>query len=306
MYPPEIIHALKDALKTAYWYKSDLRLFLQACEVPHGVIATQAWHDPQEYKVKIVSKVIDDLIAQGDAGLGAMRRLIKGLLGIPSFRHLEVLEDGPSKVSNARQSVEHLRELVLAHDSELIVEKEARSVLQDKIVRAFDKRTEEIERLRARFFELVALDDPNKRGIYFEKFLYDLFLAHDLNPRGSFRIVGEQIDGAFEFESTQFLLEAKWVKNPLGSSEIGSFAQKVERKLNNTLGLFVSLNGFTGEGLQAIRGSRPCTILMDGQDLAIVLQGFLDLRELLKRKIRYAAQTGNPFFRASEAFRDEA
>jgi len=41
-------------------------------------------------------------------------------------------------------------------------------------------------------------------------------------------------------------------------------------------------------------------ILMDGEDLALVLQGLIDFRELLKQKIRHASQTGNPYLRARD------
>lgn len=298
MYPPEVIHALKEALRNAYWYKDDLRLFFSACELPDIIISKQGWHDPQEYKVRIIGKVIDELISMGDEGIGPIRRLIYGLLDIPNFDHLQRLDNGAAKVNAARSSVETLRRLVEKHDQSFRKKKAERDFQTSKIAEAVRRRNEEIGRLQSRFNELVAVDDAQKRGTMFEGFLYDLFVAHDLNPRGSFRIEGEQIDGAFEFEGTQFLLEAKWEKSPLGAAPLDSFSKKVERKLENTLGLFIALNGFTEDGLAAFRGTRPSIILMDGQDLAIVLQGLIDFRELLKRKIRHAAQTGEPFLRA--------
>ena len=298
MYPPEVIHALREALRSAYWYKDDLRRFFLVCDLPDNIISKQGWHDSQEYKVIIVGKVLDELISMGDEGIGPMRRLIQSVLAIPNFDHLKNLEDGAAKVSAARKSVEALRHLVQKHDASFQKKREERTVQASKLAEAIRRWNDEIERLQTRFNELVATENAQKRGILFEKFLYDLFVAHDLNPRGSFRIVGEQIDGAFEFEGTQFLLEAKWEKSPLGAAPLDSFSRKVERKLENTLGLFVALNGFTEDGLTAFRGTRPAVILMDGQDLAIVLQGLVDFRNLLKRKIRYAAQTGDPFLRA--------
>jgi hypothetical protein len=305
MYPPDVLHGLKEALKSAYWYKNDLRLFLQACEVPPRILAKQGWHDQQDYKVKIAARVIDELVGAGDSGLGVVRRMTKALLDMPSFQHLANLEDGAAKVSQARQAVERLRELVAAHDAELLKRQGERSTLQQKISKAFDRRVEDLTELRARFFELAAHVDHQQRGRLFEVFLYDLFVAHDLNPRSQFRIVGEQIDGAFEFEGTHFLLEAKWEAVPLGAAPIDSFSKKVERKLENTLGFFVALNGFTDEGLAAVRSGRPSVVMMDGQDLAVVLQGLFDFRDLLKRKIRHAAHTGDPFLRVSDAYGGE-
>jgi len=144
---------------------------------------------------------------------------------------------------------------------------------------------------------LKQTDDPQDRGRQFEGFLQDMFGGYDLNPRGSFKIIGEQIDGAFELEGTQFLLKARWQKERQGAAALDSFPKKVERKLEYTVGLFVSLAGFTDEGVAAFRGSRPPVILMDGEDLALFLQGFVDFRELLKHKVREAAQTGDPYLK---------
>jgi hypothetical protein len=300
VYAPEVVTALKDALRSVYWYKDDLRLFFQACELPPALIAKQGWHDPQEYKVRIAGRILDELVSMGDEGVGPMRRLIQALLDMKSFDHLRRLEEGNQKVAAARTSVEALRQIVYQHDETFRKEQEEQAARKDALAEALRRKNDERERLEGQFYEVVANTNHQQRGLLFEKFLRDLFDAYDLNPRGSFRITGEQIDGAFEFEVTQFLLEAKWQDARVGAGPLDSFSKKVERKLENTLGLFISLNGFTEEGLTAFRGSRPAIVLMDGEDLAVVLQGLLDFRDLLKRKVRHASQTGNPFLRARD------
>lgn len=295
-----MVTALKGALRGVYWYKDDLRLFFQTCELPPALIAKQGWHDPQEYKVRIAGRILDELVAMGEEGVGPMRRLIQALLDIRSLDHLRHLEDGAEKVSAARKSIEALREIVYRHDETFRRQQEEQAARKDALAEALRRKNDERERLQGQFYEVVGNADHQQRGLLFEKFLRDLFDAYDLNPRGSFRITGEQIDGAFEFETTQYLMEAKWQKEPVGTAPLDSFSKKVDRKLENTLGFFISLNGFAEEGLTAFRGTRPAVILMDGEDLAVVLQGLLDFRDLLKRKVRYASQTGDPFLRARD------
>ncbi len=203
-------------------------------------------------------------------------------------------------MSAARKSIEALREIVYRHDETFRRQQEEQAARKDALAEALRRKNDERERLQGQFYEVVGNADHQQRGLLFEKFLRDLFDAYDLNPRGSFRITGEQIDGAFEFETTQYLMEAKWQKEPVGTAPLDSFSKKVDRKLENTLGFFISLNGFAEEGLTAFRGTRPAVILMDGEDLAVVLQGLLDFRDLLKRKVRYASQTGDPFLRARD------
>ena len=68
--------------------------------------------------------------------------------------------------------------------------------------------------------------------------------------KSSFKIIGEQIDGAFTFDGTDFLLEAKWQKEPIPASELYAFGGKITNKLKNTLGLFISIDGFSKDGIE--------------------------------------------------------
>jgi hypothetical protein len=56
--------------------------------------------------------------------------------------------------------------------------------------------------------QLIGLDriDLQRRGFEFERFLKDLFEAHNLAPRSSFRLLGEQIDGSLQLTECRRLL----------------------------------------------------------------------------------------------------
>jgi len=56
--------------------------------------------------------------------------------------------------------------------------------------------------------------------------------------------------------------------------------------------LFLSINGFSSEGIRAHSSGKKVLLLMDGGDLTAVLEGRIDLKELLARKRRHAARTG--------------
>ncbi len=143
--------------------------------------------------------------------------------------------------------------------------------------------------------------EPQPRGFAFERFLKNLFDANGLAARSSFRLIGEQIDGSFELAGETYLLEAKWLGAPVGGSDLRSFNAKVEDKAAWSRGLFVSHSGFSEEGLEAFgRGKR--VICIDGFDLYEMLEKKLSLHEVLARKVRYAAETGNPFVRVRELF----
>src|SRR5699024_6556285 len=98
--------------------------------------------------------------------------------------------------------------------------------------------------LKKVYYDLLASDEPQQRGYQLEKILKELFELFDLDPKASFKIKAEQIDGAFTFENTDYLLECKWQTEPVNAQDLDGLAGKLSRKLENTLGLFLSINAF--------------------------------------------------------------
>jgi hypothetical protein len=144
---------------------------------------------------------------------------------------------------------------------------------------------------------------PQDRGFAFERFLNDLFTVYNLDPRRSFRLTGEQIDGSFQLQQEIYLLEAKWQDERTGQADLLTFAGKVDGKAQWSRGLFVSYSGFSPDGLRAFaRGRRTSIICMEGLDLAHILSGHLNLVEVIERKKRRAAETGSAFVPVRELF----
>jgi len=154
--------------------------------------------------------------------------------------------------------------------------------------------------LKMKLVEVSQLE-PQERGYAYERFLRELFDANGLSPRASFRLVGEQIDGSFELSRETYLLEAKWRAPQTGSADLWAFNGKVEEKAAWSRGLFVSDSGFTPDGLKAFgRGKR--VVCMDGLDLFEMLDRNISLSEVMSRKVRRAAESGEPFVRVRELF----
>lgn len=168
----------------------------------------------------------------------------------------------------------------------------------------YKKHLKETSLYNSRLFELkkqfdifLKKENHQKRGFEFEKFLNELFYLYDLNPMKSYKIIGEQIDGAFTFDSTDYLLEAKWQEESIDAQDLYGFAGKIEGKLKNTLGLFIAINGFSDEATQTKSKATRSLVLMDGFDLTTVLEGRITLVDMLLRKRRYAAKTGELLYR---------
>lgn len=296
---PAALHALTQALTDVYWYKSDLRSFLTATLSKPELVAQLNWDD---YKRNIVAAIVDRLSRREDLFQDDLLRLMTEVARIEDFGHLLRLDDGKVKAKQARQSVLALRKYVgnpSAADNEDEKVEARRRVAFEELIKTTAVQ-EQLDRLTRDYYELLSTVDPHKRGYQLEALLRDLFALFDLDPKASFKFTGEQIDGAFTFQSTDFLLEAKWQQDLVNAADLDSLAGKLTRKLDNTLGLYLSINGYSDDGVRQHSSGRRLMILMDGSDLMAVLEARIDLIQLLLRKRKHAAQSGNIYLRIHE------
>jgi len=293
------IQSLKEALSLIYWYKSELRSFLLQSLSDPDVLSRLNWND---YKRNIVATIIDHLATNEEVYQHDIIRLMSEVAQVTDFSHLKKLDDGERKAREAEAAVEALRLQLKGH---IDIQEEERKV-EERRKQAHAKLMQvnavqsELNTLKNEFYTLTSSDNPQQRGFSLEKVLKGLFEIFDLDPKASFRITGEQIDGAFSFEGTDFLLEAKWQKDPVAAKDLDGMAGKLSRKLENTLGLFLSINGFSEDAVKAHSSGRRLVLLMDGSDLMAVLEGRIDLVQLLLRKRRKAAETGNIYLKIHE------
>lgn len=147
----------------------------------------------------------------------------------------------------------------------------------------------------------VSTLEPQARGYAFETFLREAFNVFGLAAREPFRNRGEQIDGSFILGNETYLLEARWRALETGAANLRAFNGMVEEKAAWTRGLFVSYAGFSYDGLHAF-GRAKRIICMDGLDLHDTLSREIPLSDVLERKVRRAAETGNPFVQVRDLF----
>lgn len=298
---PAGVLALKEALCSVYWYKSELRGFLQHCLSTPVILARFNW---ENYKRQIASDIVDFLCANPEAHLGDLTKICYELCRLTDFSHLQRLEDGAQKVEKARSAVTQLKSLVEPHQD---VKKE-----QDEIKRrqeAAAKKLREnaavrqkLQAINARYLALIGSENAQTRGFQLERVMYEVFELFDLDPKASFKNLGEQIDGAFSLEGTEYLFEAKWQKEPVNKADLAIFTDKVRTKLENTLGIFLSINGFSPDGVAAHQAGGASILLVDGGDLMAILEERIDFVSLLLRKKRHAAQTGQIYLSYHQMF----
>lgn len=261
-----------------------------SCVSDRALVAQLNWND---YKRNVVAQLIDSLAADQHRHFDDLLNLLIATSEITDPAHLKSVDDGARKYAAACSALDVLRKQVtpyleLRSDVERAAQRRERDRLKAAAERAMK---DQVAALKADYDEMLQLP-AQARGYALEKFLNQLFTVFDMAARGSFRIAGEQIDGAFTHESTEYILESRWRDGLTASTDLGAFADKVGRKLDNTLGLFISMNGFQDTAVSLHSHRRSTLILMTGADLNAVVEGRIGLPQLITRKRQHAARTG--------------
>jgi hypothetical protein len=152
--------------------------------------------------------------------------------------------------------------------------------------------------LLAQFDEASAGGEPQHRGYLLQDLLNRVFDLHGLPASRSFqRNAGaEQIDGAFEMDGWHYIVECRWRVKLADIRELDGLYGQVSRSGRQTMGLFLSVNGWSANVVPLIKqNTDKCIILMEGFDLRTVLAQPFDLRTLLKAKVRALNLDAEPY-----------
>lgn len=292
---PEAISAVKEALSVIYWKKEDLQQFIKLTIDNSAIISTINW---SLTKREIVKELLTRMTNRIDIYESDLLNLILAVTDFNDFGNLTFWDEDGTKTKKAKEAVNRLRNLSkgfiqITKEQEDAKIRKAKADLKTKNALSLEQ---ELYELKNEFNIIATNRNFNQRGFQLEKFLYKIFLLFDLEPKGSFKIYGEQIDGAFTFQNTDYLLEAKWATE-VNRSDLATFCYKVETKFKNAAGLLISIDGVTKE---AITSDFKSIIIMDGVDLLAVLDNRISLNDLLFKKRRKASETGNIYMNFNE------
>ncbi len=308
-YPADVFTLLVDTIPLLFKSKNDVMLFLEGAGVHKDDLAvmwTKVRTDRASVgKYDLVRDVLQKANKRGDSGLAARREIIKRIVEFEEFSTC-----WPNDVYRAKSNVSDLRKIVQAKDSFTRMKDERDAVVNENALRAreaqaaavLNRRT--IHDVRDRLNALFALDaEPQKRGKLLEGVLNDLFRAYGVLVKEDFKRIDpasgsivEQIDGVIEFESHIYLVEMKWLKNPVGINDHAPHMVRLYGR-SDARGIFISTSGYTVPVLTecASHLNNKTMVLSTLQEFVMLLLHERDLHSMLRAKINAAVLNKNPF-----------
>lgn len=234
---PALLPPLKEALTLAFWFKKDLRPFLISCLDDPGLVAGLDWSEGN-FKRNIVRQLVETLSADQHRYFDQLVNLALSTADITDPYWLKGVEDGRRKYDEAVVALTALRALVEPlRRTRTEADKAARRQREEDARAALRRAiSEKLQELRELLYQITTLP-PQERGYALvERLLNELFMLFDIDTKSAFKITGEQIDGAFTLEGTEYLLEARWRSAKTSVADLNAFAGRIGRKLDNTLG----------------------------------------------------------------------
>jgi hypothetical protein len=308
-YPPDVLELLVSTIPLLCKSKKSVVLFLQGAGVDRADLAEVdkiVRTDPDSInKFEIVRRVLTKVNARGDSGLRPRREIIKRVTEFESFETC-----WPQDQYKAKGLVASVREAVNAKDSFTRMKQERDAERSEALARQRAERAALAEKrarladVASRLGALFGMDDkPQQRGTLLEGVLNDLFKVYGVLVREAFRrkapdsaLVLEQIDGVIEIDGTIYLVEMKWLKDPVGVAEFFPHLSRLFLRANAS-GIFISNSGFTDAVVKECTTalSQKTMVLCPLREIVNVLQrSDGDLISLLKAKIQSAIVDKNP------------
>lgn len=291
--PAHYLELLSDALLKVYWYKSSFRTALRRAGVPDSLLATWA---ADESKRDYWARLMPNL-ESSDAGMAVLNRLADAVSEQKSFPDLERIEDSAMRIRSAKKAIADLRDY-RERQSEKAQELREQKAIREKGRHQREKAQQlqhNLDTLNARLNNLAMKIGTQEAGYEFQKWFYDLMDYFEVDNKRPYIIDGRQIDGSVTIEGTTYLVELKFTANQSDATDIDSFKNKVVTKADNTMGIMVSMSGYSSIAIKEASRDKTPLLLLDYKHLYMLFTGAIRFPDIVARVRRHSSQTGQAY-----------
>ena len=295
---PRFIELTYEAALKSYWRKAALRKFLQSSHIAESHLATWA---PDESKREFLDRTFTSL-QKSDKGKAVIFEMARALSELSSFPDLRNWEDSAQKIVDATKAVAELKAYLRAQDEEIRTERERSEAKtrareeRSKIQRSFTDKS----KLQQRLDNLHRAVGTQQGGYDFQDWFYDLLDFCEVQNRRPYVSSGQQIDGSLTLDGTTYLIELKFTASQADATDVDSLRSKVDDKADNTMGIMISISGYSSVAVTQASGRKTALLLLDAMHLYLYLSGALSFADIVSRVRRHASQTGEAYLPAGK------
>ena len=290
---PHLITLTYEAALKSFWRREALRKFLRDCQISESHLST--WPS-EESKRAFLDRTFASL-QRAEKGKAVIGNMALALAEQTTFPDLRNWEDSEIKIAAAKQAVAELRALAKQQDELVRNEREIQRVKERAAAEkaAVQRERMDPDQLRQRVTDIHPQMGTAPGGYAFQDWFYDLLDYSEFENRRPYTIAGRQIDGSVTLDGTTYLVELKFTNSQAGAPDIDIFRSKIESKADNTMGLFVSMAGYSSVAINEASGKKTTMLILDASHIFLALTGGMSLAEVIRRVRRHASQTGESY-----------
>ncbi len=299
---------VEDALSECFKYHAALNSFLTRSGVASGLLQeargrAERRNEAHGRFAKAPKRlVVQEVLASIADDTAEENRILAAIItGLTKSEFREASQQGLDAVAQLKVHINADRENRNRERQAAAEERaaSARAAEQAQEARRFAREASR-DSLRERFEALMSEGNAQTRGYLLEQFLNDLFDFEGLDPRRSFKLVSEQIDGSFAWRGRTCLVEAKWVRKPVAGADFGAFNYKLEGKTVDTRGVYISINGYSPQAIEGMNAKGALKfVCLDGAHIMGAVLSSDGLEAILERVWRHADETGESYLPVS-------
>jgi hypothetical protein len=296
--PPYFIDLVLDATLKSFWTRRALQQFLRRCHVSDQFLAT--WSS-EETKRDFLYRLFP-LLEKADKGTSIIKLMATSLSEQQTFPDLERWEDAADKKKAAALAIDALRAHLQKQQEEVVSlreQSEARKRVQAIRLENI-RRQNDLSKLSERLNDLSRNIGSSGAGYAFQDWFYDLMDFYEILSRRPYVTEGRQIDGSVTVEGTTYLVELKFTAQQAGAPDIDTFFKKVHGKADNTMGLMISMSGYSSVAIQEASGPKSPLLLLDYNHIYVMLSGTFSFVDIVNRIRRHASQTSQAYLRPAD------
>jgi hypothetical protein len=296
---PTVVTLIFEATLKSFWRRAALSRFLRQAGIADTFVAAWGAHESKRL-------FLDRLFAKLSAhpqGQDLLLTMATDLAEQTEFPDLQGWEDSAQKLRDARLAIQALKNAVVRVEDQVrsVRDREA-SQRRIRELQAESKRSRAtLDSIGQRLTVLAPQMGSQAAGYAFQTWFYDLMDFYEIVNRRPYSVAGRQIDGSITVSGTTYLVELKFTREQVAAPDIDSILAKINDKADNTMGIMVSMSGYSGPAVSQASGRRTPLLLMDHRHVYVCLTGGASFDEIVDRVRRHASQTGEAFL-APDAF----
>lgn len=307
-YPPDLLNLLIETIPTLCRGKKDVLTLFRGAGVELALmqdLASQVKVDPKGIgKHEIARTVLTRLNEKGETTLRERRELLRRITEWEDFSTC-----WPDDQLKAKGLVAEIRNIVNVKDTftrinlEREEERRRRRAEYQAKLQEVQLRKEQLLAVKSDLCSLFNQQNHWKRGKALESVLDRLFQLYGILVREAFTLVGdegqgivEQIDGVIEIDGAVYLVEVKWLTQPVGKGEISEHLVRVFSR-GDARGIFISASDYTEPAIATCKDAlhHMVVVLCRLKEFIDLLEDEKDLKAFLKEKINAAIIDKRPF-----------